>query len=236
MRAVTIAAVAGVALLAAAFAGVGVPEPAEGGEPPSGRSITVTGTGTVKAVPDEAAFSFGVETRAPTAKQALAENASSMRRLIVALKEAGVDGDELQTESVSVWPRTEDGGSVVEYAATNTVRATVREIGKAGGIVDAASAAGANQISGPQLSRSNQEALYREALKAAVADAREKAEALADAAGVSVGRVVRVVEGAAAPEPVYERAALGGAADAATPIEPGKLETSASATVTFEIP
>ena len=237
MKALTIVALAGVGLLAAAFAGVGAPEPARGEEaPPPNRTITVTGTGTVKTVPDEAQFSFGVETRADTAKAALDENARATRRLIAALKNAGISGDDLQTESVSVWPRSEEKGSVVDYVASNSVRATI-PVAKAGAVVEAASEAGANHIWGPQLSTSQRDELYREALKDAVDDARTKAAALAEAAGVGVGRVLNVAEGGQPGEPIpyASRAAELGAADEATPIEPGKQEIQASVSVTFAI-
>ena len=228
---IAVAAVAG--LVAVALAGVGRPEPARGADPPTGRSITVVGTGTVKTIPDRAAFTFGVESRADTAQDALAANSSAMRRLLGELRKAGLGGDDLQTQSVSVWPRSEDGKAIVGYTASNSVMATV-DVADAGDVVAAATAAGANQVWGPQLAPSDQKALYRQALEGAVADARAKAKALADAAGVSVGRVMRVVEQGSQPEPyAYERATL--AATDAPPIEPGKVETAASTTVTFEV-
>ena len=237
MKPVTIAVLAAGGLLATALAGVGAPEPARGEEaPPAGRTITVSGTGTVKTVPDEAQFSFGVETRAQTAKEALSQNAASMERLLAALKGAGAAGEDLQTESVSVWPHTAEPGSVIEYVATSSVRTTVA-VAKAGALVEAASAAGANQIWGPQLSTSQRDALYREALKNAVAEARTKAGALAGAAGVDVGAVVKIAEGGDSGGPVvYEAAAaMSDRAANATPIEPGKQEITAAVSVTFAI-
>ena len=90
---------------------------------------------------------------------------------------------------------------------------------------------GANQVSGPSLFRADQSAQYRQALRAAYADARTKAVALADAAGASVGRVVALVEaGGATPLPATaERLAD------TTPIEPGTQEVQASVTVTFAL-
>ena len=234
MQKLLLIVVAGVAgLVAVALAGVGRPEPARGADPPTGRSITVVGTGTVKTVPDQAAFTIGVESQAGTAQEALAANSSAMRRLLDALREAGLKGDDLQTQSVSVWPRTKEGEAVVGYTASNSVLATV-DVAKAGDVVAAATAAGANQVWGPQLAPSDQKALYRQALEGALDDARVKAKALADAAGVSVGRVMRVVEQGSQPEP-YAYSTLAARDAAAPPIEPGKVDTSASATVTFEV-
>ena len=101
-------------------------------------------------------------------------------------------------------------------------------------LIDAAAEAGANQINGPGLSSSNAEALYRQALAKAVAEARLNAEALAKAAGRSLGSITAIVEGGAAqPGPFYREAAA--ATDSATPIVPGQQETSATVSVTFSL-
>ena len=96
-RAIIVGALALGGVAAAAFAGVGVPEQARG-EAGGQRTITVTGEGVVDAKPDEAVFSFGVDTRSPTAREASAENAAAMRRLIGALEQAGVRSEDLQTD------------------------------------------------------------------------------------------------------------------------------------------
>src|SRR5262245_40360735 len=94
---------AAAALLAlAALAGVaGRPEGAGAADPTADRTVTVTGVGAVRSVPDRAQLSFGVESRAATAEAALAANGSAMRKLLGALRDAGVG--ELQTQTVSVW-------------------------------------------------------------------------------------------------------------------------------------
>ena len=104
------------------------------------------------------------------------------------------------------------------------------KLGDAGDVVDAAVGAGANQVSGPDLLVSDQDAAYRAALKAAVADARSKAEALAGAAGSTLGKITAIVEGGGAmPLPAT------GARDVAVPIEPGTQEIQASVSVTFAL-
>ena len=101
-------------------------------------------------------------------------------------------------------------------------------------MIDAAVAAGANNVSGPTLDVSDREARYRDVLGKAVADARAKAAALAGAGGFGVGPVSSVTEQtAAAPVPVYEAVAAG--KSAATPIEPGTQDVTADVTVTFRI-
>ncbi len=175
-------------------------------------------------------MSFGVETRAATAKAAVAANADAMRKIINALRQAR--GRELATQWVSVYPVTNDTGAVDGYAASNSVSAT-SDVDDAPELIDAAAEAGANQISGPGLSSSNAEALYRQALGKAVAEARARAEVLAKAAGRSLGEITDIVEGTSAMPYYAERMQ---AADAAsTPIVPGEQETSASISVTFTL-
>ena len=141
-----------------------------------------------------------------------------MRKILNALRQAG--GRELATQWVSVYPYTDETGQVNGYVASNSVSA-VSDVGDAPALIDAATEAGANQISGPGLSSSNAEALYRQALAKAVADARLNAEALAKAAGRSLGSITTIVEaGAISPEPLY-REATKAAADSVHARRPG---------------
>jgi uncharacterized protein YggE len=106
----------------------------------------------------------------------------------------------------------------------------VADVEDAPAVIDAAVAAGANQISGPGLTSSNEEALYRQALARAVDEARARAEVLARAAGRSLGGIVAIVEGGASrPEPL--------AADRleSTPVVPGTKETTATVIITFSL-
>jgi uncharacterized protein YggE len=196
----------------------------------------VVGTGSVTTTPDTAMWSFGVQTSADTASAALRANSEAMEDVVAALRDAGISGDDLQTEQVSVWPRTSDDGvSIVGYDASNTVRATIRDLDRAGGIVDAAVAAGANQVYGPSLTVSDAEAQYRAAVDAAFDDARARAEAIADKAGVTLGAPVAIVEGGGgAPIPYYAEA-MAEAAAADVAVEPGTQDVGASLTVTFAI-
>jgi uncharacterized protein YggE len=224
-------AVAALLLLAAAIAGVAQPRLAHTASGSSGATITVTGNGTADAVPDRASFQFGVDTRAANARDALTRNSSAAAAVVAALKTAGVDGADLQTSVVSLSPQTgSDGNTIVGYAATNSVSAAV-PLAKAGSVVDAAVGAGADSVSGPSLDTSDRDALYRDALKRAVADAKAKAEALAASAGVQLG-AVRTISEAGAPEPL-PYAARAAALGPAVPIEAGTQQVSATVTVTF---
>ena len=152
--------------------------------------------------------------------------------MIAALKKAGVAQADIQTSDVSLSPRLNDNGNaIVGYTASNTVTATVRKIGDAGDIVDAAVGAGANQVFGPNLLASDQDAVYRDALKEAVANARAKAETLAAASSSTLGRITAIVEGGGAmPMPVAV-----GVKDSSVSIEPGTQRIEATVSVTFAI-
>jgi uncharacterized protein len=233
MKPLRIAALVAVAAAVVAFAGVGRPESAGGAEKPVG-GITVTGVGTITSVPDEAAFTIGAQTQGSTAREALNANSEQMRRVIDAVKAVGVDKSDIKTQDVSVSANYVDEGRIDSYSARNSVLVTIRNLSKAGSILDAASNAGANEVYGPTLSRSDEEKLQEKALSSAVDDARAKAEVLADAAGVQLGRVTAITEGfAGGPQPYY--AAERALAKDAAPIEPGTQDSQATVTVTFAI-
>jgi uncharacterized protein YggE len=203
-----------------------------GSATPPAHQITVNGSGSVQAVPDQVAFSFGVQTSAKTASAALAANAEAAAKLIAALKAAGIPAKSLQTQQVSLSQRvSDDGQTVVGYNASSAVSATVASIDKAGAIVDAAVAAGATSVEGPSLTLSNEQALERKALAGAVEDAKARAQALADAAGLALGSIVAISEGGASQPVPY--AAKAAADSGAVPIEPGTQTVTDSVTVTF---
>lgn len=225
-------AAAGVAI--AAFAGVFQPSGARSAPAADASSggITVLGTGSANITPDRASFGFGTVSQAATANAALATSSQAVARVIAALKKAGVAPADIQTSEVSLSPRMNDkGDAIVGYTASNTVTATIRKIGDAGDIVDAAVGAGANQVFGPNLLASDQDAAYRSALKGAVADARAKAETLATASGSTLGKITAIVEGGGAmPMPMAV-----GAKDSSVPIEPGTQKIEATVSVTFAL-
>jgi uncharacterized protein YggE len=234
MKLARIAVLAAAGLALAAFAGVFQPTGARSasGADPSSSGITVNGTGSVSVVPDRASFTFGSVSQAETAAEALRASAESVTRIVDALRRAGVTKADLQTAEVSLEPRLNaNGDAVVGYTATNSVTATVRKLADAGGVVDAAVAAGANQVYGPNLVASDQDASYGKALEAAVADARKKAELLASTAGTTLGRITSIVETGGTPQPLF---AVGAAQDS-TPIQPGTQALEAGVTVTFAV-
>ena len=226
--------IAAVLLAAAAIAGVAQPQLGRSAGTPgtSARTITVSGSGTVTTVPDRASFYFTVDTRAQTATGALTRNADAAAAVVAAVKNAGVQAADIQTSQVSLSPQTSENGiSIIGYAAYTSI-VVKTTVAKAGPLVDAAVGAGADGVSGPSLSGSDQDALYQDALKKAVANAGDKAKAIAAAAGVTLGSVQTVVEGGGAvPLPF----AAGAKADSGVSIEPGTQTIDASVTVTYAV-
>jgi len=195
-------------------------------------SIVVTGVGSIGTVPDRAQVSFGVSTDARTASAALRANAAEMTKVIAAVKAQGIAPADIRTDLVSLSPRTsQNGDTVVGYTATNSVSVTLRGLAKVGPTIDAAVNAGANEVSGPNLVRSDSSALYRSALRAAISNARGKAQTIAASSGLHLRRITDVSESSSAPSPQPLTAK---AADS-TPVEPGTTQIEAAVTVTFAV-
>lgn len=200
------------------------------------RQITVVGEGKTNAAPDTATVQIGVQTEAPTAREALTANNTQMAALIAKLKELGVADRDLQTSNLSIWPRYDNRGRQIEaYQVTNTVSVKIRNIADAGNLLDQVVDAGANNISGITFLIDDPSALQKSARDAAIADARQRAEAMAQAAGVTLGQVLQISETISTP-PVYPmmRAEMADAAGS-VPIQTGEQTITAQVQMTFEI-
>jgi len=236
-RYATAALLAALVLALAALAGCG-----EASTTPAGaaaNTVTASGAGTTQAVPDTAEMSFGVTTMSPNAKSALDDASKSAEQITAAVKKLGIADKDIQTQDVSVYPQTvdQDGKQVITgYQASLNVRVKVRDIAKLGEIISAANAAGANAISGPTFSVDDPAPARAQAIEEAVADARKSAEAMAKAAGKSVGAVLSMSSSdvGLVPGPMYGASDMAGAAKD-VPIEPGQLDITANVVVVFEL-
>jgi uncharacterized protein len=227
VRSLPLLGVAVVALLAGAGGAGGASSAAPA------HAIVVSGSGSVATTPNRAQVSFGVATDAKTASAALRANGAEMAKVIAAVKSQAIAAADIRTEFVSVSPRySPNGDEIVGYTASNSVSVTLRDLGKTGAVIDAAVDAGANQVSGPNLGRSDANALYRQALRAAIANARAKAQTIASASGLKLRRITDVSE-SGGPAPVPEAAKT--SATPSTPIEPGTQLVEATVTVTFSV-
>jgi uncharacterized protein YggE len=213
---------------------------------PPNRTITVVGTGKAAGTPDVAQVTIGIETRDESVQKAAEENNATMSALLEAVKELGIEDKDIQTSNYSVYatqkpvpditPRVENEEAreeQIEYVVSNQVRVTVRDLGQLGDLLDKAMEAGANNIYGIHFAVDDPGVLEAEARANAVADAKARAESLAELNDVQVGDVLSISEVIGGPVPVMETARAYAATSA--PIEVGELEVSMSVQVTYVI-
>lgn len=218
--------------------GLSLPSTAQPAEPDDRpvRTISVSGTAVIRSGPDEAVVSLGVEAEAPTAEAALRDNAAKMQKVFAVLADMGFGEDRIATAWFNLYPNHDGTGrTIVSYTATNQLDVTVRDMSKLGPVIDRSVRAGANLAGGIQFRVSDQNEGRDGALRAAVEDARGKAELLAAAAGAQLGPVVTIQEMSSDfPPPVFMDRAV--AAEAAgTPIEPPTIESRVSVQVVWEL-
>lgn len=175
--------------LALAACGSGVTDPR--GVDRAETLLSVSASGDADARPDEAFFLVGVENFGRDGEAASAANRTDIGALLSALKVAGVPEKDIQTRAINI-ALVDWGARKGQYQASNTVAVTVRDITKADAAITAATKAGANIMSGPELRMSDPEAAANSAYAAAYANARKRAEAYAAAAGMEVSRVLYI--------------------------------------------
>jgi uncharacterized protein YggE len=206
-------------------------QPISSVNPPSPPQIVVSGVGETRVTPDRAVINIGVYSRATTAAAASRENARKQAAIIDTLVALGIAREQISTTQFNVHPEMrhipQSGRSeVTGYAVNNTVRVEVRRLDRIAAAIDAALAKGANQINSLDFIVSSDDEPRRRALTQAIERARLDAEAMARAAGGSLGALLELTTGYT-PIPITRRemamAAVGRAqADVATPIEPGE--------------
>jgi hypothetical protein len=206
------------------------------------RTISITGQGGAKAVPDEALLSAGVTTQARTAAAALAANSRAMNAVFETLRKAGVADKDMQTSDFSVQPQySADKGPqrVTGYQVSNNVSVTVENLSSLGATLDALVSSGANTIGDISFGFRDAKELMQKARAAAVADAIARAQVIAKAAGITLGPIASISENSGsyeAPRPMYRMmAGLNEAAAAPPPVASGQESLSDSVSITWEI-
>ena len=203
--------------------------------------ISASAIGESRVVPDRAMVSVAVESQGTSAAKAGADNAARQTRVIDAVKAVGIAAAQIRTSGYNVFPEyaqsDEKGPRISGYRAHNTVQVEVRAIDLVGKVIDAALAAGATNIGGVSLFASNTDAPRKEALQQAVAKARTEAEAVATAAGGSLGPLAELaIEPVGGPQPIVRQEAMfsARAGAAATPIETGEIVVQAMVRVRWQ--
>jgi uncharacterized protein YggE len=203
-------------------------------------SITITGTGKVKYVPDMAYLSLSASTEATTAGQAWKDNAAVVKKIFAALRVLDIPEKDLHTGGMSLNPKyvhpRDQEPRLVGYVATYDLRVTVRKMKEIGKVLDQAVENGANQRVGIQFASSQADKLLDQARLAAVREARKKAELYVQGAGAGLGLVRSISEGNATPwmrQELCMPMKAGGASS--LPIAAGEQELSISVTLTYDL-
>jgi uncharacterized protein len=192
--------------------------------------VSVEGQGVVTAVPDTARISVGVSVVRRDLPAARAEAARLATAAIAAVEACGIDKQDIRTTRLTIsahrdWSGKSAPATITGYEVSNQVRVTVRDLERTGDVLDAVVAAGANDVSGPEFFIDRPEALQDEARRLAIADARRRAETLADAAGTALGPVLAIAEtGRMRPAPRALMQMAAADAPPATPVEAGEQE------------
>lgn len=215
-----------------------LPQETQAAEQPARPTLSVEGTGEANAAPDQATVAIGITTHAADAAKAQNDNAWTAAQIQKAIAALGIDAKDIQTQNYSFRPtyRTEENrrGEINGYTVDNTVIVCVRDIKLTGKVVDAALSHGANEISSLSFTASDARALRKEALKNAIADARDKADIIAQGLGKRIVGIQTVSENTGYPETRrYVGNMMLAAKDAATPIQPGSLTLTANVHIDF---
>jgi len=206
------------------------------------QGLTAHGHGEIKVKPDIARLTAGVVTQARDQAQATQDNARKMTALLAAVKGLKIAGRDIQTQDYSVEPQYDYGSGhapiLTGYQVTNSVQVTLHDLSQAGALIDAATQAGASQVNGVSYELSDPAAAQDQALRRAVANARRRASAMADALGIGLGNPLSLNDGeAAAPvQPLFQMRKMAMAAsDAApaTPIAAQEITVTADVTVVY---
>ncbi len=205
--------------------------------------IWVSGRGVVTVTPDIAILRLGIEAEEASVAIAQSQATKAMEEVMAALTDNGVAEKDIQTQYFSIrrvtkWDRVKEEETVVGYRVTNTVSAKIREIDKAGIIIDAVAVAGGDltRIDSINFSVDDPSAYYEEAREKAMADAKAKAAQLAELAGAKLGKATYISESSQAPPPIYRQDIYEEAISASsTPISPGEMEISLTVQVTYAL-
>ena len=215
-----------------------VPSSSSQGPP---RSITVVGMGKVSVVPDVARVNAGAEAEAATVFEAKAEVDRRMVAVMAALNGIGIDDNDIQSsyfsihyerEPMHLMPEDPPRESQSGYRVSSLLCLTVRDLERAGDVLDAVVEAGANHVHGVTFTASDESRWHGKAREKAMADAEARAGELARLAGVELGAVQTVSEVIGPwpmPTTMIREPGMGGA------FAPGELELSTQVQVAYAI-
>jgi len=210
------------------------------------RLVSVTGSGEVKAQPDMAYVTLGVEARKPTLAAARTEVNAAVERLLALTRELKiepkfVDSTRLQVQPDYRWDEKASKQVLLGYVVNRQIEVEVHDLDRLGTLLEKSVSAGVNQLGGARLDSSRRKELEREALTKAVDDARLNADALARAAGAKLGLVQSISAAGTMPVPMYAQKAMSVAAappmadEADQSYQPSEMKFSANVSAQYEL-
>jgi len=208
------------------------------------QGISVSGEGRASAAPDVAVLGLGVSAKATTIEAANRQTQEAMSDLLDSLEDNGVQEKDIQTRQFSIYPEYDyrsDGEQILTgYRVSHMLQVKVRDIDKAGEVIDDAVEAGGDllQVQSISFTIDDTTALRSEARQEAMVDAQAKAEELASLAGVSLGKPTYITESISTPypQPYFDRGGVYAMEEAAvTEISTGELEVVVSVHITYAI-
>jgi hypothetical protein len=208
-------------------------------------TVTVSGTGRVNVTPDRFTFNVGVQSVAPTVDDAVAENNRRVAAVLAALRKAGAQERDIQTSNFNIYPQQDyqEGRlpRILGYQVSNSITVRSTKIADAGRLLGIAIGAGVNTSSGLNFEVSDPARGRDQGLRAAVDDARSKAALLAQAAGRTLGRALRITEGTVdnvqppPPPPMMRAMAMEAKVAQDVPVAAGSQEVTFFITAVFEL-
>ena len=205
-------------------------------------ALNLTASGEVKIAPDMATITFGVVTEAPTAQEAMAQNATRMTQVAAALRRAGIAERDIQTSGLNLSAQYDyvqnEPPKLRGYQASNRVTVNINDLTKVGTTADAVVAAGVNQIDGIGFALKDPAKAENDARRLAVQSLQAKARLYAEALGVPLGGIRSLSEGGGyAPQPpvMFARAAMMADSGASTPVSGGELTVRIDITGVYDL-
>jgi uncharacterized protein YggE len=202
---------------------------------PSDRTLTFNGVGDVELQPDTAIVGISVHGEGASSDEAQGVASDKMTAILQALRSLSavhIAEADLETQGANTQRDWEHDG---RFLSDQSLSVTIHDPARAGEVMAAATKAGADAVDGPSFSLAEQSAAYRDALRAALADARSKADAAAAAMGVQILGTTTISENNGGGSPIMYAAAdaAGKSASSAPPVQIGPVTVSAQVTVTF---
>ena len=205
--------------------------------------LRVQGSAEIRVAPDLAVVRLGVAEEARTAREAQSAVNIAANGILDAVRGLGLEERHVQTVRLMLSPvysqRRQDDPEeprIVGYRASTSVSVRVEDLDLVGQVIDAALNAGANQLEGVSFALQDDQEVRQEALRQAIAEARGKADAMAEALGVSLEAIISVTEGnVAVRPPVMNSRMMTLQAEAPTSVSSGEVSVSASVSIDYQI-